>query len=170
MKTLLFFLLLPILSLAQFDINKVCSFNENEARSYADKIAELSKDKFRYYGLIKEKNGEQFTYVPKGVTNEQIKNAENGYESFENIEVIFTTYMNGANADLRIEGTKTYKFERAHGHFLNLFTFWKTYYAPNITTDNYNDYLNKEYRKDNLLMKFIDFGEGYWYITAFSCP
>lgn len=169
MKKLIFLILLiPIFYYSQININKVCSFNENEAKDFANEIIKFSEDKFRFYKKINDENSETFIYVPIDISNDEIN--KQGYGFYNKIEVSFEIYYKNSNVDLNQKGVKTYRLKMAYGKFLNLFNFWKTYYSSSITKDNYKDYKLLEYRKDNLLIKFIDNDNGEWYITSFWCP
>lgn len=169
MKKLLLFLLFPLLSFAQINIDGVCSYTKKEAKAYGDEIISLAPQKFRFYKIVQQRESEIFVYVPVNLTDEQIGAGPQDYTSYETIEIIFSIYMDGKNEDLKIDGVKTYRLERAHGQFLNLFPFWQKYYVPDATSQNYKEYQKKEFRKGRLFMKFVDNDEGNWYITPFYC-
>lgn len=170
MKKLLLFILLPFLGFAQINIDKVCSFTQEEARNYADEIVSLSKEKFRFYKTDQGRESETFVYVPANLTDTEIGKGPQDYMDHQTIEVVYSIYMAGKNDDLKIPGVKTYRLERSHGQFLNLFPFWQKYYVPEATAENYKDYRMREMRKGRMLMKFIDNDGGNWFITPFYCP
>lgn len=169
MKKLLLFLLLPLLSIAQINIDRVCNYTKDEAKAYGDEIISLSTVKFRFYKIVQQRESEIFVYVPSHLTDAEIGTGSQDYMNYETIEVVYSIYMDGKNEDLKSDGFKTYRLERAHGQFLNLFPFWQKYYVPDATAQNYKEYQKKEFRKGRLFMKFVDNDEGNWYITPFYC-
>lgn len=169
-KITLLFTLFSIFAFSQIDVNKVCAFNENEAKFYASEIATLSKKELRLYKTFKKDKTESFIYIPKNITDEQIKNKTVNLDDLDTIEVNFDIFMKNQNLDLNQNGQKTYKLNFVYGHFLNLFKFWQKYYSPNITLENYKDFKNLEYRKENFLIKFIENEDGFWFIRPIWCP
>ncbi|QFG53654.1 hypothetical protein [Chryseobacterium sp.] len=168
MKKLLLFLLFPFLAFTQINIDKTCALSQNEARKYADEVVALSKDKFRFFTIENRQDTDHYIYVPAQVTDADIGTGHN-YMNFETVEVVYKTFMDGKNADLKIPGVKTYRMERVHGQFLNIFPFWQKYYVPEATTENYKDYQMRELRKGQMLVKFVNLDEGYWYIDNVFC-
>ncbi len=170
MKKLLLFLLLPFLSLAQININKVCDFTQEEAKSYVDEIVSLAKEPFRFYKIAKGIKSEVFIYVPSNISDATIGTGPHDYMNYETIEVVYRVHMEGKNDNLKIPGVKRYLMERAYGKFLNLFPFWQKYYVLDATIENYKEDQKREFKKGQMLMKFSDNNKGYWLITTFYCP
>ena len=54
MKKLLLFILLPFLGFAQINIDKVCSFTQEEARNYADEIVYINKGEASQIKTVKK--------------------------------------------------------------------------------------------------------------------
>ena len=168
MKKLLFiFLFISGLANAQINLDNVCKFTEIEAKQFADEIAKNANAQYRLYKLYETSTKTNYIYIPSNVSDEDAQN--NGYDHYNPIEISYHIIMEGQNKDLNIEGIKKYKLERAYGQFLNLFHFWKKNYVPEISTENYKDYKMKEVHRGKLFMKFIDDGDGDWFITPFYC-
>ena len=168
MKKLLFFLLLPFVAAAQFNADKLCDFTIDGARTYADEIVSLSKDKFRFYKIEDDRESVKFIYVPSSLSDKNLTGPHD-YMDYETVEVLYDVYMAGKNDDLKNPGVKTYRLSRAHGQFLNIFPFWQKYYVPEATIENYKDYRMRELKKGQMLIKFQDLENGNWYIDNIFC-
>lgn len=166
MKTLIL-LLFSALSFAQINLDNVCKFTENEAKQYADDIANNASTQYRLYKIDQTINNATYIYIPSNVSADDVQ--KYGYDHYNPIEVSYHVIMEGQNKDLNIDGVKKYRLERAYGQFLNLFQFWKKNYVPEISTENRKDYRMKEVHRGSLFMKFIDDGDGYWFIMPFYC-
>lgn len=164
-------MLLSSFCFGQINIQKMCSYNYDEAKQFADSLALSANHSFEFFKLKVNDRSIKFYYCPSEISDKEIEKKINNLEPLETITVLFEIYQKGENKDLEIEGKKTYRFVSAEGKFLNLFPFWKKHFVPQANEQNYKDYQMREYKKEGMLVKFDDIDDnGYWYIHQFYCP
>lgn len=163
----LIFLLLSNLAFAQINIDNVCKLTLQESNAFSAEIIKNASKPYKFFKTVEMLNAIDYIYIPEDVAEADAN--KYGYDKYSPIDISFQPYMYGQNKDLQIPGEKRYRFQQVDGQFLNLFNFWKKYYRPDITLDNYKEFDKKEFRKGGMLMKFVDNGDGDWYITTFYC-
>lgn len=141
MKKLLFLLLL-ISSFAQsqnIDYLKILNkCDETFARQFSDSIANSSKTKFQFYGILKSEKRSSYTivYIPENTSTEERKKIKEFEPSKEHqdfeypncLSVHFNSFKDGENKDLEIKGVEKLKFHSVKSKYLNIFPTWKNFF------------------------------------------
>lgn len=94
---------------------KFISNDKEDMRRLSDSIAINSKRNYIFY---KEIPINKYNYTISYM---------NATDNNDKLDVKIHIHYVGANADLEIEGTPQYKFERVDGKYLDLFPFWNKF-------------------------------------------
>lgn len=163
----LIFLLLSNLAFCQINIDNVCKLTLQESKDFSAEIIKNANKPYKFFKTVETLNAIDYIYIPEEISESDAN--KYGYDRYNPIDILFQPYMEGQNKDLQITGEKRFRFQQVDGQFLNLFNFWKKYYKPDVTLENYKEIDKKEFKKGGMLMKFVDNGDGDWYITTFYC-
>ncbi len=154
-------------------MNKIRNLDENGAIEVAKEIASLSRGDFDVVLAKETQTGFKVIIARKGINQQEAANSPENFPD-DVFVVYYTSFVEGENKALEIEGTKKYSLTRVVFNYLDLFPYWQKYFSTDATPEKTIADLNLRecrYRNNDIhwLYKFKEYSNGSkrWELNKF---
>lgn len=154
-------------------MKKIRNLDENGVIEVAKEISSFTRGSFVLVDSKESEKGYLVRFVKEGINYDKNKGTSD-LSLDDYFDVVFEKFYDGQNKALEIEGTKKFRFSVVVYNYLDLFPYWKKYFAPCATAETTIksiDLQRSEYKKEgnHWLYKFqeIAYGDKRWRLNKF---